>query len=93
MELIITSKSDLRDLIGDSVTDAITTINSVRPPNETTPKSWMTNREAQAFYSLSKSTLQRYRNYGKLPFSKIGGRVYYRRSDIVKLLEENLRSI
>ena len=93
MELIITSKSDLRDLIGASVRDAINSNSETRNQEGDGPKPWMTNREAQAFYGLSKSTLQRFRNSGKLPFSKIGGRVYYRRSDMVKLLEENLRSI
>lgn len=92
MELIITSRADLRDLIGDSVTDAINSINTDRPRDDKSVKDWLTNREAQAFFDLSKSTLQRYRNSGKLPFSKVGGRVYYRRADMVRLLEKNLFS-
>lgn len=93
MELIITSKSDLRDLINASVRDAINSNSDSQKQKGDSPKPWMTNREAQEFYGLSKSTLQRYRNCGKLPFSKIGGRVYYRRTDIIKLLEENLSSM
>ncbi len=89
MELIITSKSDLRDLIDASVKDAINSSSDIQKKDGVRPKPWMTNREAQAFYGLSKSTLQRYRNSGKLPFSKIGGRVYYKRSDIEILLETN----
>jgi len=92
MELIITSKSDLQDLIEASVREAINSSSDIQKKDGDRPKPWMTNREAQAFYGLSKSTLQRYRNSGRLPFSKIGGRVYYRRSDMVRLLEENLRS-
>ncbi len=76
MELIITSKSDLRDLIDASVKHAINSSSDIQKKDGVRPKPWMTNREAQAFYGLSKSTLQRYRNSGKLPFSKIGGRVY-----------------
>jgi len=93
MELIITSKSDLRDLIEASVRDAIISSTEVQEKGGDRPKPWMTNREAQVFYGLSKSTLQRYRNSGRLPYSKIGGRVYYRRSDILRYLEESLQPI
>lgn len=50
-------------------------------------KSWLTNAEAMDFVGLSRMTLQRYRDAGKLPYSKIGSNVYYRRDDIVALLE------
>ena len=52
---------------------------------------WVTNKDAKELLGLSKPTLQRYRNAGLLPFSRLGGNVYYRRSDINAVLEQNLR--
>ena len=93
MELIITSKTDLRELIDASVRDAFNSNSGAQKKEADTLKPWKSNREAQVFYGLSKSTLQRYRNNGTLAYSKVGGRVYYRRADMVRLLEENLRSM
>ncbi len=91
MELVITSKRDLRELIDESVRGAVK-FDRPDPGNALAPpKEWLTNREAQVFFGLSKSTLQRYRNSGKLPYSKTGGCVYYRRIDVRQLLEANLR--
>lgn len=54
-------------------------------------KRWLTNEEAMEYLGLSRSTLNRYRMEGKIPYSKVGQNVYYRLEDIEELLEENLR--
>lgn len=53
------------------------------------PKEWLTNAEAQAYLGLSRMTLQRYRDNGLLEYSKVGSNIFYRRSDIIGLLEKN----
>jgi predicted DNA-binding transcriptional regulator AlpA len=53
---------------------------------------WLTNEEAMEFLDVSRSTLKRYRLDGKLPYSKIGQKIYYRLEDIREMLEENLRN-
>jgi len=40
---------------------------------------------------LSKRTLQTYRTSGKIPFSMLGGKVYFREADIVNLLQQGLK--
>jgi predicted DNA-binding transcriptional regulator AlpA len=57
--------------------------------SEKPPKEWLSNREAMEFLDLSKSTLQRYRDDGTLPYSKIGGNVFYKRADLIRVLEEH----
>jgi excisionase family DNA binding protein len=52
---------------------------------------WVNNTEAMKLLGLSRPTLQRYRTTGKLPFSKVGSNIYYRRSDLDNLLKENLQ--
>lgn len=90
MEVIVTSKRDLQRLVNASVEAATAKILAQIQPADSGPKAWLTNREAMAFLGLSKTSLQRYRSTGRLPFSKIGGNIYYRYADLVAVLEENL---
>jgi predicted site-specific integrase-resolvase len=41
--------------------------------------------------NLSKRALQTYRACGKIPFSMLGGKVYFRESDIAKILQNGLK--
>jgi excisionase family DNA binding protein len=52
-------------------------------------KEFLTNREAQQYLGLSRMTLQRYRDDGTLPYSRVGNNVYYKRADVIALLENN----
>lgn len=91
MELfkVVVSKSDLDRLIDASVERAVARkLEDVDPISEP-PKEWLTNKEAQEFLDLSRATLQRYRNSGTLPYSKIGSKIYYRYEDIVAVLKEH----
>lgn len=53
------------------------------------PEHWLSNREVSDLLGVTKRTLQRYRDGGVLPFSQIGGKIYYKVSDLVKVLEKN----
>lgn len=92
MEIVIVSKADLQELITDSIRSNLSTVdvNSAQS-SDTSAEEWLTNADAREHLSLSKTTLQRFRKSGQLPFSKIGGSIYYRRSDIDSLLERNMR--
>jgi len=39
--------------------------------------------------NISTRTLQGYRDQGILPFTKLGGKVYFKRTDIEAILERN----
>ncbi len=91
MDVIVTSKADLQRIVHASVEAATAKILShTQPTPSGGPKEWLTNREAMDFLGLSKTSLQRYRSSGRLPFSKMGGNIYYRYADLVAVLEENL---
>ena len=91
MEVIVTSKKDLQRIVNASVEAATAKILAQVQPAASGPKEWLTNREAMAFLGLSKTSLQRYRSSGRLPFSKIEGSIFYRYADLVAVLEENLQ--
>lgn len=53
---------------------------------------WLSNPDVLKQLRISKRTLQTLRDTGKLKFSKSGGKIYYKQSDIKKYLELNYDS-
>ena len=54
---------------------------------------YLTGEEVCSQLRLSTRTLQEYRNLGKLPFYKIGGKILYKQSDIQTMLERHYNAI
>lgn len=52
-------------------------------------ENYLTDTELAGKLKLSKRTLLDYRSSGILPYYQIGGKILYRESDIVRLLEKN----
>ena len=50
-----------------------------------------TDDELSKKLKLSRRSLQDYRNEGRIPHIKLGGKILYRSSDIEKLLEEGYK--
>jgi len=51
-------------------------------------KEWLKSNEVRKLLGISPGTLQNLRINGTLTYSKIGGMMYYRYQDIMKLLEK-----
>jgi predicted DNA-binding transcriptional regulator AlpA len=52
-------------------------------------KRWLKSSEVLELLSISNGTLQTFRNKGTLPFSKVGGVIFYDYDDIQKIIEKN----
>lgn len=50
---------------------------------------WLDNQDASRVLKVGTRTLQNYRDNGTLPFSTIGGKVFYKASDIESVLDTN----
>lgn len=50
---------------------------------------WLDNQDVCNLLSISKRTLQSYRDNGTMPYSQIGHKCYYKRSDIESLIEKS----
>lgn len=64
----------------------------VIPNNESTDnglKDWIDNQDVMQALHISPRTLQTLRSNGTLPYSRINNKIYYRRRDIEKLLNDN----
>lgn len=51
------------------------------------PRAWLKSYEVRKLLGISAGTLQNLRVNGTLPFTKIGGLMYYKYGDIQKLME------
>jgi hypothetical protein len=51
-------------------------------------ESFYTDGELSEKLKLSRRSLQDYRNEGRIPYIKLGGKILYRSSDIQKMLED-----
>ena len=60
-----------------------------REKASTQPEKCLTIAETARKYGISESTLYRWSRIGYLPKIKLGGKSFYRESDIIKLLNEN----
>jgi Helix-turn-helix domain len=50
-------------------------------------KRWLKSHEVKKMLQISYSTLQMLRNTGKIPYTRIGGLIYYDAAEIERILE------
>ena len=85
MEAIIITKDQFSDLM--SKLDTIQSqLNSKNDPKKET---FLDNQEFLLLMKISKRTAQTWRDEGKISFSQVGSKIYYKLSDVEKLLQEN----
>ena len=89
--LVLTSKNAIQRIVDAGIEAATEKIISRLVTTGGVKKAWLTNKEAMEYLGLSRPTLQRYRASGKLPYSKIGGNIFYRREDVDALLEKHMQ--
>lgn len=86
MEIDIITKQDLESF----KTDLLHEIKEILKPDPL--KKWIRTKQVREILGVSSSTLQTMRIKREIPFSKIGGIIYYAVEGIEKLLDRNLRS-
>ena len=79
-ELIRQGKLSLNDLADDEISNLV---------EHTALEDWLDNQDVSNMLHVSPRTLQTLRSNGTLPFSRIGGKIYYLRRDIQKILADN----
>lgn len=73
--------------------ELLTEIQKLLAKRQTTPvRKWLKSHEVRRLLTLSPGTLQNLRVNGTLPFTKIGGVIFYDYDDIQKMIEENKRN-
>jgi|GEM_PF-859521 hypothetical protein len=62
---------------------------NVNSPLDDRLEDWLDNQDVMQILHISPRTLQTLRSNGILPFSRIGNKIYYRRSDISRILNNH----
>jgi len=84
MELVIMSMADFNSFRNELINE----IKSFFQP-QVEQKVWLKSAEVMKILGCSPGTLQNLRVSGVLPFSKMGGTIYYSRKEVMKILEDN----
>jgi len=71
----------------NSIKSDITKMSGFMPATNTSK--WLKNSEAQKMLGVSSKTLQNYRKEGKIGFSQVGKKIFYRQSDLQNFLNKN----
>jgi hypothetical protein len=85
IELELLSKTELEQF----KQDLISAVKLIFTQTGASNKKWLRSDEVMKMLSLSSSGLQNLRINGTIPFTKLGGLIYYDFSEIVKILEAN----
>jgi len=86
-ENIILSNAQYQEL--NKRLDEISNNLSIMGPN---PEQFVDNDKFVKLMNISKRTAQNWRDEGKIAFSQIGGKIYYRYGDIEALLKQHYNS-
>lgn len=84
MQLELVTKKDFQDL----KVELIDELKKFLSP-ATDQKEWLKSADVMQMLGCSPGTLQNLRVNGTLPFTKMGGTMYYSRRDVLKVLEGN----
>ena len=84
MMLEFITKSDLENFKSDIIKEVASLINGKQEN-----KKWLKSADVRKMLNISPGTLQHLRVSRVLPFTKIGGLVYYDYSEVLKVLDKN----
>lgn len=85
MAVELITKDDLQQFKQDILDE----IRSILKPKTPSQKEWLKSYEVRKMLGISPGTLQQMRVNGTLEYTQLGGLMYYKYDDIVKLMEAN----
>jgi hypothetical protein len=88
MNVELITKDDLKQFKNELLTEIK---HLIKPGQGQASKEWLKSYEVRKLLNISPGTLQNLRVNGTLGYTKIGGLLYYKQGDIIKLLEGNKR--
>ncbi len=81
------TKKDLAILKNELIIEFKSALQSKAEPKTEWLKTW----EVKMLIGLSNGTLQKMRNKGLIPFTKLGGLIFYRKEDVLALMNYRLK--
>lgn len=85
MAVEIITKEDLKNF----KTELMNELKELFSSSSDKQKPWLKSQEVRKLLAISPGTLQHLRIIGTLPYTKIGGTLYYKHEDVIEMLEKN----
>ena len=85
MEAIILSKDQFEELVA-KMNEVLEKLNSKTAPKQ---EVFLDNEELIAMLKISRRTAQTWRDEGKISFSQVGNKIYYKPSDVEKTMQDH----
>ena len=83
MKIEFITKQDLQEFKTE-IAQSIASLNT-----DMKPKKWLRSKEVRKMLNISPGTLQNLRIHGHIPFTKLGGTLFYNSNEIDKILNDN----
>lgn len=89
----IATKEDLQNFKTEILEQIKVLIAVPKSGQSETPKKWIKSHQVQRMLGISPGTLQNLRINGTIPYTKIGGVIFYSPEDINQLMQRNKRNV
>jgi hypothetical protein len=89
MEIIILTKQDLQDF-EQKLDKILLRVDALEPGLSRKSESYLTRNQVKDMLHITLPTLHNWTVEGRLPYSKIGQRVFYKLSDVEDLIDRNM---
>lgn len=86
MEIELVTLSDLENLKKEILSEIRRLLSG--KSNELSDKKWLKSKEVQKLLGISPGTLQTLRNRAMIPYTRLGGVIYYNQEEVKKVLEK-----
>ena len=87
MNIELLTKKDLHDFKDEILSHISQMLNG-----KSEKKEWLKSTEVREMLKISAGTLQHLRVSGVLPYTKIGGSIFYEYADVLKVLNNNKKN-
>ena len=87
MNIVTIEKQTFKQMCG-RFSGFVSQVERICKENTRQPDEWLSGREVCALLGISIRSLQNYRDSGKLGYSQIGNKLYYKSADIERLIAE-----
>lgn len=85
MEIELVTLTDLENFKNEILTEMKNLLSGRQQEPE---KRWLKSNDVQQLLGISPGTLQTLRNRAMIPFTRLGGVIYYNREEVKKVLEK-----
>lgn len=85
---IVTIEEQTFKQVCERFSDFVSQVERICKENIHQPDKWLSGHEVCALLGISIRSLQNYRDSGKLGYSQIGNKLYYKSADIERLVAE-----